>query len=417
MTIRQVAVLGGGVIGAGWVARLIENGIDVAVFDPASDAERRLHESLANADAAYAKLFTAPRRSKGQARMAASVADACRDADLIVEAVPERLDIKHRVYAEAESTARPDVLIASSTSGIKPTDLQGPLRYPDRLLVVHPFNPVYLLPVVEVVGGERTSEDAMARADGLLSHPRHEARPRAQGDRGLRRRPPPGKPLARGAVAHQGRHLHHRGARRHRPLRLRPPLGAARRLRHLPRRRGRGGMRHFMAQFGPCLQWPWTKLMDVPDFDDALVDLIAGQSDAQSGHIPIRQLERIRDDNLVAIQKALQATNLGRGRALAQHEAPSAKAGAEPDWTHPPPPSSSASPRPGSTKRHMTDSRYLEAFAFGTDGFMRNGLPRRRRHRRRHPSSRPRTHIRPPGRSVPRRDHPASRTQVISAQA
>ena len=102
MTIRNVAVLGGGVIGAGWVARLIENGHDVAVFDPAPDAERRLHESLANADAAYAKLFTAPRRAKGRVRMAPSVADACQDADLIVEAVPERLDIKHRVYAEAD---------------------------------------------------------------------------------------------------------------------------------------------------------------------------------------------------------------------------------------------------------------------------------------------------------------------------
>ena len=372
MTIRQVAVLGGGVIGAGWVARLIENGIDVAVFDPASDAERRLHESLANADAAYAKLFTAPRRSKGQARMAASVADACRDADLIVEAVPERLDIKHRVYAEAESTARPDVLIASSTSGIKPTDLQGPLRYPDRLLVVHPFNPVYLLPVVEVVGGERTSEDAMARA--MAFYPTLGMKPvrvRKEieafvADRLL-------ESLWREAlwlikdgictteelddIVRYGFGL--RWAQ----------LGVFDTYRVAG---GEAGMRHFMAQFGPCLQWPWTKLMDVPDFDDALVDLIAGQSDAQSGHIPIRQLERIRDDNLVAIQKALQATNWGAGELLAQHEAALAKAAPEPDWTQPLPTFQVRVPAHWlDYNGYMTESRYLEAFAFGTDGFMR----------------------------------------------
>ena len=70
-------------------------------------------------------------------------------------------------------------------------------------------------------------------------------------------------------------------------------------------------MRHFIAQFGPCLKWPWTKLIDVPDFDDALVELIAGQSDAQSGHLRSARLERIRDDNLVAILQALKADRAG----------------------------------------------------------------------------------------------------------
>jgi carnitine 3-dehydrogenase len=146
--------------------------------------------------------------------------------------------------------------------------------------------------------------------------------------------------------------------------------------------------------------------MDVPDFDDALVDLIAGQSDAQSGHIPIRQLERIRDDNLVAIQKALQATNWGAGELLAQHEAALAKAAPEPDWTQPLPTFQVRVPAHWlDYNGHMTESRYLEAFAFGTDGFMRMVGIDADAIAAGHPSSRPRP-TSATWRSVPRRGHP-----------
>ena len=84
---------------------------------------------------------------------------------------------------------------------------------------------------------------------------------------------------------------------------------------------GEAGMKHFMAQFGPCLQWPWTKLMDVPEFTDELVDLIAGQSDAQSGAYSIRELERIRDNNLVSMMRALKAQDYGAGALLNAHDA------------------------------------------------------------------------------------------------
>jgi carnitine 3-dehydrogenase len=139
---------------------------------------------------------------------------------------------------------------------------------------------------------------------------------------------------------------------------------------------GEAGMRHFMAQFGPCLTWPWTKLVDVPEFNDELVDLIAGQSDAQSGHIPIRQMERIRDDNLIAIQQALKANDWGAGKLLAEYEQRLFDRGAgapavldlakpirttaravPPDWTD--------------YNNHMNEARYLQAFADATDAFMR----------------------------------------------
>jgi carnitine 3-dehydrogenase len=80
-------------------------------------------------------------------------------------------------------------------------------------------------------------------------------------------------------------------------------------------------MKHFMAQFGPALQWPWSRLTDVPEFTDDLVDLIADQSDAQSGHLSVRELERIRDANLVAFMRALKDRDWGAGRVLNAHDA------------------------------------------------------------------------------------------------
>ncbi|MEO1613567.1 MAG: 3-hydroxyacyl-CoA dehydrogenase NAD-binding domain-containing protein, partial [Pseudomonadota bacterium] len=123
MTITKAALIGGGVIGGGWAARLIENGIDVAVYDPDPEAERKLNAVLAAAERAYAKLTMAPRPTKGVVTFAPTIAEAVADAGLIVESVPERLDIKRKVYAEAEA-ANATAVIASSTSGIMPTDLQ-----------------------------------------------------------------------------------------------------------------------------------------------------------------------------------------------------------------------------------------------------------------------------------------------------
>jgi carnitine 3-dehydrogenase len=155
--IDRAAVIGGGVIGAGWIARLIENGIDVMVYDPADDAEHKVEAVLKNSRHAYAKLTGAPRRSEGSITFCGSIAEAVAGAELIVESVPERLDIKQAVYAEIEASAATDAIIASSTSGIMPSDLQAKMQHPERLLVGHPFNPVYLLPLVELVGGEKTA--------------------------------------------------------------------------------------------------------------------------------------------------------------------------------------------------------------------------------------------------------------------
>src|SRR5690606_35958022 len=107
---------------------------------------------------------------EGRITYAATIAEAVADADLIQESVPERLDLKHTVLAEIDRHTKPEAIIGSSTSGIKPSDMQPAMaKHPERLVVAHPFNPVYLLPLVEIVGGEKTSADAIQKARTLYA--------------------------------------------------------------------------------------------------------------------------------------------------------------------------------------------------------------------------------------------------------
>ncbi|MEM7562597.1 MAG: 3-hydroxyacyl-CoA dehydrogenase NAD-binding domain-containing protein [Pseudomonadota bacterium] len=318
--IKQAAIIGGGVIGAGWISRLIENGINVTVYDPASDAAEKVDAVLKNSRYAYSKLTSGPRCSEGSVSFCDSIATAVADAELIVESVPERLDIKQSVYAEIEADASTEALIASSTSGIMPSDLQAKMHNPERLLVAHPFNPVYLLPLVELVGGEKTTMDTINRAraiyDSIGMHPLHVKKEIEAfiADRLLE------------AIWRESLWLVKDGIATTQDVDDAVRYGFGLRYAQMGVfdtyrvAGGEAGMRHFMAQFGPCLKWPWTKLMDVPEFTDELVDLIAGQSDEQSGHMSIREMERIRDDNLIAILHGLKGNNWGAGKTLARYE-------------------------------------------------------------------------------------------------
>ena len=318
--IKQAAIIGGGVIGAGWIARLIENGIDVNIYDPAEDAQQKVEAVLVNSRQAYSKLTSAPRPREGNIRFLDNIEQAVSDAELIVESVPERLDIKQTVYKEIELSASVDAIIASSTSGIMPSDLQAKMLHPERLLVAHPFNPVYLLPLVELVGGKNTSAETIARAreiyQALGMHPLHVKKEIEAfiADRLLE------------AVWRESLWLVKDGIATTQDVDDAVRFGFGLRYAQMGVfdtyrvAGGEAGMRHFMAQFGPCLKWPWTKLMDVPEFNDELVDLIAGQSDEQSGHMSIREMERIRDDNLIAIMHGLKANNWGAGQTLARYE-------------------------------------------------------------------------------------------------
>jgi carnitine 3-dehydrogenase len=318
--ITKAAVIGGGVIGAGWVARLIENGINVAIYDPAPDAAEKVDAVLKNSRYAYSKLISVTRTSEGLITYFDSTEGAVHNAELIIESVPERLDIKHSVYVEIEKFATKSALIASSTSGIMPSDLQTNMQNPERLLVAHPFNPVYLLPLVELVGGKQTSIETIERAKEIYvaigMHPLHVKKEIEAfiADRLLE------------AVWRESLWLVKDGIATTQDVDDAVRFGFGLRYAQMGVfdtyrvAGGEAGMRHFMAQFGPCLKWPWTKLMDVPEFNDELVDLIAGQSDKQSGHMTIREMERIRDDNLIAIMHGLKDNNWGAGKTLSYYE-------------------------------------------------------------------------------------------------
>jgi carnitine 3-dehydrogenase len=376
-SIKQAAVIGGGVIGAGWLARLIENGVDVRVYDPDPESERKINEVLENSRAAYSKLTMAPRLSEGSVQHCASLAEAVSVAELIVESVPERLDIKQFVYAEIEQSAPVDSLIVSSTSGIMPSDLQADMQHPERMLVAHPFNPVYLLPVVEIVGGKKTSQDSVDQAMVIYAsigmkpvHIKKEIEAFVA-DRLLE------------AVWREALWLVSDGIATTKEIDDIMRFGFGLRWAQMGLFEtyrvagGEAGMRHFMEQFGPCLTWPWTKLMDVPEFTDELVDLIATQSDEQSGMHSIRELERIRDNNLVGIMQALRTNDWGAGKVLASYEKSQYEAAAASmtkdiiDLSQPIVTSERTVPTDWTDyNNHMNESRYLQASSESTDAFM-----------------------------------------------
>src|SRR6185312_12629258 len=162
--VKTLGLLGTGVIGGGWAARALHFGIDVVAADVKPEMEAWIRGAVRNAEGALARLTFAPLPRKGTLSFTTDLAAMARQADFIQENIPEQLELKQRVLADVSQHAAPDVVIASSTSGLMPSDLQRDMRAPERLLVGHPFNPVYLLPLVELVGGSKTSEEALAAA-------------------------------------------------------------------------------------------------------------------------------------------------------------------------------------------------------------------------------------------------------------
>lgn len=371
--IRHCAIIGGGVIGGGWAARFLLAGLDVTVFDPHPEAERRLCEMVALASRAWGRLIAAPLPPPGALRFAASLAEAVRDADLIQESVPEVESIKQAILAEIDRCAKPDALVCSSTSGLLPTKISAAMQRPERFLVAHPFNPVYLLPLVELCGGEKTAPESIARAKDFFAamgmQPLH-VKTEIDGfiaDRLLE------------ALWREALWLVHDGVATVEDVDDAIRFGAGMRWAFMGTFQiyrlagGEAGMRHFMAQFGPTLTLPWTKLMDVPELTDAFLDRIAAQSDDQSGQWGFRQLEAKRDDCLISIMRALKDQDFGAGTTLAGFEktlrhtqTADAAAAAQPlrlyegrvpaEWID--------------YNGHMNDSRYLEIFGHATDALL-----------------------------------------------
>ncbi len=379
-TITKAACIGGGVIGGAWAARFALAGIDVAIYDPHPEAARIVGEVMANAERAYGLLTMAPLPPKGTLTFFNSIAEAVEGADWIQESVPERLELKRGVINQIDAAASPTALIGSSTSGLLPSDLQAEMKHPERLFVAHPYNPVYLLPLVELVGGAKTSAATIEKAKTGVAQI------------GMK-----GVVIAKEIEAFVGDRLLEALWREALWL-IKDDICDTETLDDVMRYSfgmrwaqmglfetyriagGEAGMRHFLAQFGPCLHWPWTKFTDVVDLDDALVEKIGAQSDAQARGRSIRELERIRDENLVGIMQALKSGNggegWGAGKLLADFEKRLwAEAGVKEAA-----PDTSAPLRLLDTRvnaawvdynGHMTEHRYLQLFGDTSDALLR----------------------------------------------
>ncbi|WP_372989217.1 carnitine 3-dehydrogenase [Sulfitobacter sp.] len=375
---KIAAVIGGGVIGGGWAARFALNGWNVQVFDPDPQAERKIGEVMANARRSMPGLTDVALPDEGVISFHDSISDAVQGASWIQESVPERLEIKHTTFGAIQQACDPDAVIGSSTSGFKPSELQEGMARPAQIMVAHPFNPVYLLPLVELVPGNGIDGPTVEKAKETLTsigmYPLHLKKEidAHVADRFLE------------AVWREALWLVKDGIATTEEIDNAIRYGFGIRWAQMGLFEtyrvagGEAGMKHFMAQFGPALKWPWTKLMDVPEFNDELVDLIAGQSDEQSGAYGIRDLERIRDNNLVSMMRALKQQDWGAGRLMKAHEATlragtvlAARADDIEDASQPVLTVRRAVPLDWTDYNgHMTEAKYLQAFADATDRFM-----------------------------------------------
>jgi len=386
----RVALLGAGVIGAGWAARMLIAGVDVRLFDPAPEAERTVLASLTRARRAWARLASAPPAPEGALTVHRTVAEAVAGAQLIQESAPEREPLKRALLAQADREADPRAVIASSTSGLLPSRLCLEMAVPERFVVGHPFNPVYLLPLVEVCAADRTGPETVMRAAamyGALGMKPLVVRHEIDGfiaDRLL-------EALWREALWLVAEDVA-TAEEVDDAIRYGPGLRWSAMGTFLTYRLagGEAGMRHFMAQFGPTLQLPWTRLTDVPELDDRLLDKLVAQSDAQAGGRTIDELMEIRDRCLVAVLSGLRDERFAAGEVIAQAERAQLQAAGHGDdggaidgdgdgdgdgpvladgrlCLH----EATVLPQWIDYNGHMTESRYLEVLADATDALLR----------------------------------------------
>ncbi len=364
----KAAIIGGGVIGGGWAARFLLNGWNVSVFDPDPEAERKISEVLKNARRSLPELYDKALPNEGLLSFHDSIESAVSEALWIQESIPERLELKTQLFTEIQNYALPNAIIGSSTSGFKPSELQQGSIRAEQILVAHPFNPVYLLPLIELVPSANTSPEITGNAKRLLA---------TLGMKPLIVRKEIDAHIADRfleAVWREALWLIDDGIATTEEIDDAIRFGFGLRWAQMGLFEtyriagGEAGMKHFIEQFGPCLKWPWTKLMDVPELSEALIDKISTQSDEQSGALSIRELERLRDDNLVGIIRTLKRSGSGAGGVINTHEKGlslpegdglliTASRQIPQSWTD--------------YNGHMNESRYLEASSEATDYFLR----------------------------------------------
>lgn len=313
--IGSVAIVGTGVIGAGWAARCLWRGFDVYATDVSPAAEVGLREVIKNSEQALNKLLPVPEEKRGKLVYTTDLEQAVGSADYIQESAPENYDIKIPLLNNIAKFAKPDAIIGSSTSGLLPSKLQENMTNPERFVVAHPFNPVYLLPLVEVCGGSQTSEQTIADATEFY---------KTIGMKPLRVRVEIDGFIADRLLEALWREilwLVNDNVATTEEIDDAIVYGAGLRWALMGTNftyllaGGRSGMRHFMGQFGPALKFPWCHL-EAPELTDELIDKMVDQTAAQQQGRDFRELEALRDNCLVGIMQSLSEYGHASGKVL-----------------------------------------------------------------------------------------------------
>jgi carnitine 3-dehydrogenase len=305
--VRRVAVVSTGVIGASWAAHFLAHGLDVVATDPAPGAEERLRADVATI---WPTLTPVEGASLERLAFTADPAEAVADADFVQENGPEREEVKHTLFAVLDAAARPDVVLASSSSGLLPSVIaRGAVAHPERVLVGHPFNPPHLIPLVEVVPGEKTSEQAVEAALAFYT---------AVGKRPIRlRQEVPGHIANRlqAALWQEAYSLVERGVATVADIDTAISQGPGLRWavlgpfanQHLSG--GPGGIAHVLEHLGPPTEKWWRDLGQVTLTPDLVAALVAGVDEELDGVDPAELVGR-RDAVLQALLAAKARTGL-----------------------------------------------------------------------------------------------------------
>jgi carnitine 3-dehydrogenase len=304
--VERVAVLGASTIGASWTAQFLARGLTVAVYDPAPDVPTRVLEFVERAWPTLERLGLSATADPSRITFHDDPAAAVEGAALVQENGPEDLEIKRRLFALMEAGIAPDTVVASSTSGLMPSELQADRAHPERYVVGHPFNPPHLIPLVEVVGGRATDPAVVDWTVDFYA---------ALGKRPIRiKREVPGHVANRMQVALYREAIHLvledvasisdvDAAIAYGPG-LRWALMGPHLAHHLAG--GRGGLRHLLEHIGPGIERWWNDL-GRPDLTPAAIDRLV-EAFARSETRSISQLEAERDALLVALLETVQTT-------------------------------------------------------------------------------------------------------------
>ena len=299
--IRRIAIIGTGVIGASWTALFLAKGLDVIATDIAPDAETSLRRFVKAAWPALERLGLAPGASQSRLTFTADLPTAVRAADFVQENGPERIDFKQKLYRQLDELLPADVIIASSSSGLTMSEIQSACRlHPERCVIGHPFNPPHLVPLVEIVGGAKTSEATIEHAAEFYT---------GLGKQAVRlRKEVPGHVANRlqAALAREVYYLVAEGVVSAADVDTALCWGPGLRwgimgnmmLNHLGG--GQGGIEHFFQQFtGPMTAW-WKVLGQpvlTPEVQKKLIDSVH----AEVGSRSIAELEAQRDEVLLGL--------------------------------------------------------------------------------------------------------------------